>query len=843
MSALMYRQMSVSRRIGPRRYIRNGWFSIKGRCPLSSGSIGGIGVEGGRGPACKTDSKSRLARTLYRQLIRWCDATGYGIPLDPIPPVTLMPPLVDGEALQIFARGFAPSDGSSLIAAATQPLVKKRGQIDDDSTFVLGLCRLIPDQSLVEEGKITMPIRDATDIRGAIKVAYGLNNYVVRRGKSRDEAEVGPDLVQKRIALAFDAIKSLNQLTEAVNEKKRSKEDHFDTTGVAFDVGQVVQHKLERWRGVVVGWKRATTDSILKTAKPTSLTRKDYSAHHKASSMDLNEKEQESGTATVQYTLVLDSGDSFLLGGQRQVLEQTGFPVASQAELELVTDSSLSRIRSHWISSKFDRFDSSKNRFIPNAALAYEYAVNHQNAADGVVTNNSDLSENPVVASHNETTDKDVDFVSGQVREGVQAFASQLQRYILDVFSCTKARRWSFLASLERRLSALSRGEVENTHDRFSMPPPSFLRASAILHLGSLLQVTLEISEMLWQRKFAEQNKGNIKFSLGAIVKHKKYGFRGVIVAWDPKPSVDVSRWDGLSHIPNADQFPFYHVIPDQNDCISAFGGERPFRYVCEENLETCPKPQCNIDVDLDTDWQIDVSNSKYDPPDELKFKFAADLGDEEQAIISSMKNMNNAISCTHLAVRDGTASGGWSAEIVRQLSLDNIFLLLKTAENMEDATVLEEVIKEIWKAHRNEELRWRLDMGVSELTSNDKERVAHALSIFSDLVADDPSYFEAWNKKATCHYMLGDMQSSWEAAQQTLDLHPCHFQALNGLGLVQHATKRYKLAAETFRKSISLHPWSPVSSRLSVCLDLLKDLDLGGEEGKTEGPAPYQNR
>ena len=103
----------------------------------------------------------------------------------------------------------------------------------------------------------------------------------------------------------------------------------------------------------------------------------------------------------------------------------------------------------------------------------------------------------------------------------------------------------------------------------------------------------------------------------------------------------------------------------------------------------------------------------------------------------------------------------------------------------MEDAVVVEENIKEIWKANSDPELRWALDDGTADLLQGNKER---ALETFTQLAVDDPNYAEAWNKKSTCHFMLGDMESSLEAAKQTLELQPDHFQALNGLGLVIRA-------------------------------------------------------
>mmetsp|Transcript_10223 Transcript_10223/g.14341 ORF Transcript_10223/g.14341 Transcript_10223/m.14341 type:complete len:195 (-) Transcript_10223:656-1240(-) len=193
------------------------------------------------------------------------------------------------------------------------------------------------------------------------------------------------------------------------------------------------------------------------------------------------------------------------------------------------------------------------------------------------------------------------------------------------------------------------------------------------------------------------------------------------------------------------------------------------------------------------------------------------------------------------MAIRDHSAASDSDLDddyihIVKSLSLENLFGLLKGLDCMEDAVVVEENIKEIWKANSDPELRWALDDGIADLLQGNKEK---ALETFTQLAVTDPEYAEAWNKISTCHYMLGDMESSLEAAKQTLELQPDHFQALNGLGLVQYETKRYKLAAETFRRSLRLDPWSPVSSRLSACLDLLKAMD--NEEGAVEGSAPYE--
>ena len=78
---------------------------------------------------------------------------------------------------------------------------------------------------------------------------------------------------------------------------------------------------------------------------------------------------------------------------------------------------------------------------------------------------------------------------------------------------------------------------------------------------------------------------------------------------------------------------------------------------------------------------------------------------------------------------------------------------------------------------------------------------------------------------------MLGEMPSSIEAARRAIEINAQHSQAYAGLGLVYNDTNQHKKAVESFRKCLSLNPWSPVSSRLTICLDTMKKLEL--EEDK----------
>jgi heat shock protein HspQ len=67
-----------------------------------------------------------------------------------------------------------------------------------------------------------------------------------------------------------------------------------------------------------------------------------------------------------------------------------------------------------------------------------------------------------------------------------------------------------------------------------------------------------------------------IKWSIGAIIHHKKYDYRGVIVSFDPCCRAD-EQWYGSNRTqPTRDQ-PWYHVLVDNSETTT---------YVAEENIE-----------------------------------------------------------------------------------------------------------------------------------------------------------------------------------------------------------------------------------------------------------------
>ena len=87
------------------------------------------------------------------------------------------------------------------------------------------------------------------------------------------------------------------------------------------------------------------------------------------------------------------------------------------------------------------------------------------------------------------------------------------------------------------------------------------------------------------------------------------------------------------------------------------------------------------------------------------------------------------------------------------------------------------------------------------------QDKLFEAKIIFSDVIKLDPSWAEAWNKRATVLYLLGSYKESQMDIDKVLQLEKRHFGALSGQGLVQIKLKNYEKALKSYKKVEIIYP------------------------------------
>lgn len=139
-----------------------------------------------------------------------------------------------------------------------------------------------------------------------------------------------------------------------------------------------------------------------------------------------------------------------------------------------------------------------------------------------------------------------------------------------------------------------------------------------------------------------------------------------------------------------------------------------------------------------------------------------------------------------------------------RELQLNNLFNQLKK-NNSSITNNIEMKIWKVWSTHPSKENLTNLLAEGSFLMS--KRKYNEAYNIFSRVIFLDPSWSEAWNKRATVLYIMKRYKESQQDIDEVLKLEKRHFGALAGQGLVSIALQDYEKAINSYKEVQKIHP------------------------------------
>ena len=152
---------------------------------------------------------------------------------------------------------------------------------------------------------------------------------------------------------------------------------------------------------------------------------------------------------------------------------------------------------------------------------------------------------------------------------------------------------------------------------------------------------------------------------------------------------------------------------------------------------------------------------------------------------------------------------------------LGPLFETLKTTPSEAEAQMIEQAIWQLWHISGTEAVDGLMVRGLNAMATGDHGR---ALAAFDEMVGLAPEFAEAWNKRATIHYLIGEYRKSINDIERTLALEPRHFGALSGLGLVYLALDREERALEAFEAALKIHAHLPgAETNIKALHDKLK--------------------
>ena len=139
-----------------------------------------------------------------------------------------------------------------------------------------------------------------------------------------------------------------------------------------------------------------------------------------------------------------------------------------------------------------------------------------------------------------------------------------------------------------------------------------------------------------------------------------------------------------------------------------------------------------------------------------------------------------------------------------RNSELNRLFEELKIKDKSLSFKI-EQKIWKIWSTHPdNNELTSMLSIGSDFVNNN---QYLSAVEIFTKVIEIDPSWAEAWNKRATVLYMMGEFEKSQNDIDEVLKLEKRHFGALAGQGLVNIELENYEKAIMSYEEAMKIYP------------------------------------
>ena len=137
---------------------------------------------------------------------------------------------------------------------------------------------------------------------------------------------------------------------------------------------------------------------------------------------------------------------------------------------------------------------------------------------------------------------------------------------------------------------------------------------------------------------------------------------------------------------------------------------------------------------------------------------------------------------------------------------LNNLFKKLNKTENQQEISDIIKDIWDIWYEIDDPKVIEYFEKGIQAMRIRNYPL---AVRFFNNLIEEDPNFAEAWNKRATVYFMMGDFDKSMQDIIKTLELEPRHFGALDGMGLIFIHQGQYQQAIDVYDKMLEIFPFS----------------------------------
>ena len=145
------------------------------------------------------------------------------------------------------------------------------------------------------------------------------------------------------------------------------------------------------------------------------------------------------------------------------------------------------------------------------------------------------------------------------------------------------------------------------------------------------------------------------------------------------------------------------------------------------------------------------------------------------------------------------------SAETAKLSTIDELFARLAKAKDEGEAKGIADQIERIWAKSGSDTADLLMNRAMVALKA---KQFTIALDLVDSVIALEPKWAEAWNKRATILFLSDDYDGSMRDIRQVLSLEPRHYMAIGGISLIYQTMENKKLALKAARQALVIYPF-----------------------------------
>lgn len=136
--------------------------------------------------------------------------------------------------------------------------------------------------------------------------------------------------------------------------------------------------------------------------------------------------------------------------------------------------------------------------------------------------------------------------------------------------------------------------------------------------------------------------------------------------------------------------------------------------------------------------------------------------------------------------------------------TLEGLYLKLRHAQDPNEARPIAKQIEQRWARSGSD-----TTMLLMERVSQAMNGKAHelALELIDHILLLQPTWAEAYHRRATVMFLMDDVDGALRDIRQTLAREPRHYSALAGLGMTMMRLGQKKAAYAAYKKALDVHP------------------------------------